>query len=132
MFAAPRLYVALADDGLFPRRLATPSRSLGTPVAAIAVQALLGILLVILGTFGEIVAYFIFATVCFIALSVSALWVLPHSTPRVPFAKTGGAVFVGLAIVLLGVLLLGRPVPSLAGVAVIALGAVVQAAMKRR
>ena len=132
MFAAPRLYVALADDGLFPRRLAAPHPSLGTPVAAIAVQAVLGSLLVILGTFGEIVAYFIFATVCFIALSVAALWVLPSRTPRVPFAKTGGAVFLILATLLLGVLLLGRPVPSLAGVAVIALGALVQRAMERR
>jgi APA family basic amino acid/polyamine antiporter len=132
MFAAPRLYVALADDGLFPRRLAAPHASLGTPVAAIAVQAGLGTLLVILGTFGEIVAYFIFATVGFIALSVAALWMLPSRAPRVPFAKAGGAVFLALATLLLVVLLLGRPLPSLAGVVVIALGAVVQRAVKKR
>ncbi len=125
MFAAPRLYLALADDRLFPRRLGTPHPSLGTPVAAIAVQAALGSLLVILGTFGEIVAYFIFATVAFIVLSVASLWVLPKESPRVPFARLGGAVFVALATLLLIVLLLGRPVPSLSGVAVVALGALV-------
>ncbi|HEY7817453.1 MAG TPA: amino acid permease [Vicinamibacteria bacterium] len=125
MFAAPRLYLALADDGLFPRRL-------GTRAAATFVQAALGSLLVILGTFGEIVAYFIFATVFFITLSVAALWVLPKEDPRVPFARLGGGIFVALAAVLLIVLLLGRPVPSLAGVAVVALGAVVYESVKRR
>jgi APA family basic amino acid/polyamine antiporter len=62
LLAAPRLYLALAQDGLFPRRLAERHPSLGTPVRAIALQAVLASLLVTLGTFGEIVAYFIFAT----------------------------------------------------------------------
>ncbi len=132
MFAAPRLYIALADDGLFPRRLGTPHPSLGTPVAAIAVQAALGSLLVILGTFGEIVAYFMFATVAFIALSVAALWILPGKAPTVPFSRPGSALFVALATLLLVVLLLGRPVPSLSGVGVVALGAVIYETVKRR
>ncbi len=132
MFAAPRLYLALADDGLFPRRLSTPHPALGTPVAAIAVQAALGSLLVILGTFGEIVAYFVFATVAFIALSVAALWVLPKEVARVPFARLGGAIFVALAVLLLVLLLLGRPVPALSGVGVVALGALAYQLVARR
>ncbi len=130
LLAAPRLYLALAEDGLFPRRLAQRHPSLGTPVRAVALQAALASLLVTLGTFGEIVAYFIFATVAFIALSVAALWVLPEEPPRVPFARLGGAVFVALAGVLLVVLLLGRPVPALSGVAVVALGALVYEGLK--
>jgi APA family basic amino acid/polyamine antiporter len=132
MLAAPRLYLALAEDGLFPRSLARRHPSLGTPVRAIALQAGLASLLVTLGTFGEIVAYFIFATVGFIALSVAALWFLPAESPRVPFARLGGAVFVALAAVLLIVLLLGRPVPALSGVAVVALGALVYKTLERR
>ncbi len=132
LLAAPRLYLALAQDGLFPQRLAARHPSLGTPVRAIAVQAMLASLLVTLGTFGEIVAYFIFATVAFIALSVAALWLLPDEPPRVPFAKLGGAVFVALASVLLVVLLLGRPVPALSGVAVVALGALAYEALEKR
>jgi hypothetical protein len=66
---------------------------------------------------------FIFATVRFIALSVAALWFLPKQNPYVPFARTRGGVFVALAAVLLVVLLLGRPVPALSGVTVVALGA---------
>jgi APA family basic amino acid/polyamine antiporter len=132
LLAAPRLYLALADDGLFPRALAHRHPSLGTPVRAVALQAALACLLVAVGTFGEIVAYFIFATVVFIVMSVAALWVLPAETPRVPFARLGGAVFVALAGLLLVVLLLGRPVPALSGVAVVALGAVVYEAVKKR
>ena len=132
MLAAPRLYLALAEDGLFPRSLARRHPSLGTPVRAIALQAGLASLLVTLGTFGEIVAYFIFATVGFIALSVAALWILPRKDLRVPFARFGGAVFVALAAVLLVVLLLGRPVPALSGVAVVALGALFYRTVGRR
>jgi len=132
LLAAPRLYLALAEDGLFPASLARKHPSLGTPVRAIALQAALASLLVTLGTFGEIVAYFVFATVAFIALSVAALWLLPEERPRVPFAKLGGAVFVALAAVLLVVLLLGRPVPALSGVAVVALGALVYRTLERR
>jgi hypothetical protein len=41
-------------------------------------------------------------------------------------------VFVALAVVLLVVLLLGRPVPALSGVAVVALGAIVYRTLERR
>jgi APA family basic amino acid/polyamine antiporter len=130
MLAAPRLYLALAEDGLFPGSLARRHPSLRTPVRAIALQAGLASLLVTLGPFGELVAYFIFATVGFIALSVAALWFLPKQNPHVPFARLGGGVFVALAAVLLVVLLLGRPVPALSGVAVVALGALVYEGLK--
>lgn len=131
LLAAPRLYLALAADGLFPRALARLHPTLQTPVRAIAIQAALAILLVTLGTFGEIVAYFIFATVLFIVLSVVALWILPAEKPRVPFARLGGAVFVVLAGVLLAVLLLGRPVPALSGLAIVGLGAIVYEFVKK-
>lgn len=132
LLAAPRLYLALAEDGLFPRALARRHPSLGTPVRAIVLQAALACLLVVVGTFGEIVVYFMFVTVAFITLSVAALWRLPPESPRVPYSKLGGAVFVALAIVLLAVLLLGRPVPALTGVAVVVLGALVYEKVKKR
>ncbi len=131
MLAAPRLYLALAEDGLFPRWLAHLQPRLQTPARAIALQAGLASLLVTVGTFGEIVAYFIFATVLFIVLSVTALWVLPKESQRVPYSRLGGAIFVLLAGVLLAVLLLGRPVPALSGVAVVLLGAVAYRAVQR-
>lgn len=49
-----------------------------------------------------------------------------------PFARLGGAVFVALGGLLLVVLLLGRPVPALSGVAVVALGALVYEGLKTK
>ncbi|HEY7513365.1 MAG TPA: amino acid permease, partial [Vicinamibacteria bacterium] len=77
MLLCPRLYVALARDGLFPARVARLHPRLGTPATAIALQAGLAIVLVLVGTFSEIVAYFVFVTVAFIAASVAGLYRLP-------------------------------------------------------
>jgi basic amino acid/polyamine antiporter, APA family len=124
MLSSPRVYVALARDGLFPARLARLHPRLGTPVAAIAVQASLASLLVLVGTFSDIVAFFVFVTVAFIAASVAALYRLPPplSGYRTPWRRVTPAVFIGLCAVLLLMLLLGRPVQALLGLAVVAAG----------
>ena len=57
MLLSPRLYVALARDGLFPARLARLHPRFGTPSTAIVLQAALAVLLVAFGTFADIVAY---------------------------------------------------------------------------
>jgi basic amino acid/polyamine antiporter, APA family len=124
MLASPRVYVALARDGLFPRRLARLHHRFGTPVAAITLQAALASLLVLVGTFSEIVAYFIFVTVAFIAASVAGLYRLPPpaSGYRTPSRRFTPAVFIALCVLLLALLLMGRPVQALLGVAVVAAG----------
>lgn len=133
MLASPRLYLALARDGLFPARLARLHPDLGTPAVAIAVQATLAVVLVGLGTFGDIVAYFVFVTVAFIAASVAALFRLPPAARgfRTPFRRVVPAVFVGLSVLLLALLLMGKPKQALLGVAVVALGAPVYASLRR-
>jgi APA family basic amino acid/polyamine antiporter len=131
---SPRVYVALARDGLFPARLARLHPRFGTPAAAIALQAGLASLLVALGTFNDIVAYFVFVTVAFIAASVAGLYRLPESNAgfRTPLRRVTPAVFVSLSVVLLALLLAGKPTQALLGVAVVALGAPVYAALRRR
>jgi APA family basic amino acid/polyamine antiporter len=134
MLASPRVYVALARDGLFPRRLARLHPRFGTPATSIALQAILAVLLVALGTFSDIVAYFVFITVAFIAASVAGLYRLPESDTgfRTPLRRLTPAVFVALSALLLALLLAGRPVQALAGVAVVSLGAPVYALLRRR
>jgi APA family basic amino acid/polyamine antiporter len=124
MIASPRVYVALARDRLFPQSLARLHPRLGTPVAAIALQAALASLLVLVGTFSDIVAYFIFVTVAFIAASVAGLYRLPPPSAgyRTPWRGVTPAVFVLLCAVLLTMLLAGRPVQALSGLAVVAAG----------
>jgi APA family basic amino acid/polyamine antiporter len=124
MLLSPRVYVALAADGLFPRRLARLHPRFGTPVAAIAVQAVLASVMVLVGTFSQIVAYFIFVTVAFIAASVAALYRLPppSSGYRTPWRRVMPGVFVGFSVLLLAMLLMGRPLQAVLGVAVVLAG----------
>ena len=87
-------------------------------------QAVLACLLIAVGTFSDIVAYFIFVTVAFIAASVAALFRLPPPADgyRTPLRTIMPAVFIGLCALLLVMLLAGRPVQALLGVAVVAAG----------
>jgi len=133
LLAVPRLYVALARDGLLPARLARTHPRLGTPTAAIALQAGMAVLLVAVGTFADIVAYFVFVTVGFIAASVAGLYRLPEAGAgfRTPLRRVTPAVFVVLSVLLLALLLAGRPVQALLGVAVVSLGVPVYAGLRR-
>jgi APA family basic amino acid/polyamine antiporter len=126
--------VALAIDGLFPERLARLHPRFGTPVLSIAVQAGLATLLVLVGTFSEIVAYFVFVTVVFIALSMAALYRLPPPPPGAfvtPLRRLTPAVFLILCGVLLVLLVAGRPTQALLGAAVVAAGVPVHSALRR-
>jgi APA family basic amino acid/polyamine antiporter len=134
MLSMPRLYVALAQDGLFPSRLARLHPRLGTPLTAIAAQVILASLLVTIGTFSEIVAYFVFVTILFITASVAGLYRLPPPPAtvfRTPARRVTPGIFVALCTVVLGLLLAGRPLQSALGLAVVALGAPVYALLRR-
>jgi APA family basic amino acid/polyamine antiporter len=125
--AAPRVYYAMARDGLFSPAVATIHPRFGTPARAIALQATLASVLVALGTFDQIVGYFIFATVLFIALTVVAVFTLRRSKPdaasaRIPLYPLPPIVFLALVALLTVLLVVGRPKQSLLGVAVVALG----------
>lgn len=135
VLASPRLYVALAADGLFPKPFGTPSRRLRTPLAAIAVQASLACTLVVLGTFGGIVAYFVFTTVVFVTLSVASIFVLPAPPAgsfRAPGRRSIAGLFIALAAVVLVLVAAGRPVSAAAGAVVVAFGIPVYAVLRWR
>jgi APA family basic amino acid/polyamine antiporter len=131
VLTSPRLYVAMARDGVFPHRLAEPHRRWGTPVGAIAVQAVLACLLVALGTFADVVAFFVFTSVAFITLSVASIYVLPATEGGVPRRRIAAGFFVAISAVLLVLVASGRPLASLAGTAIVLLGIPVHALRKR-
>ncbi len=127
MMAAPRVYFAMARDGLFIPAAAAIHPRYGTPVRAIAVQATLASLLVAIGSFSKIISYFIFVVVLFIALTVVALFVLRRRAPAAFTYRTPGypvtpiifLAFIGLLLFLLG----GHdPKQASMGVGVVALG----------
>jgi APA family basic amino acid/polyamine antiporter len=122
MMAAPRVYYAMARDGVFFSAVASLHPRYHTPARAIACQAALASLLVVLGTFEQIVAYFVFVTVVFIALTVATVFKLPQPDSRVAGYPLTPIVFLTLVGVLL--LLLGgrNPMQALVGVVLTALG----------
>src|SRR5205085_12442490 len=100
----------------------------GPPALAIAWPATLAALLVLLGTFNEIVAYFAFTIVVFVALSVPAVFVLRRRTRASDFAyRTPGypappLIFLLLVALLLVLLAGNNPKQVALGVGVVALG----------
>ncbi len=126
MTFAPRLYYAMALDGAAPRFAGRIDPRTGTPVLAIALQAALAAALVVLGSFETIVAYFVFVTVAFLALTVAGLYRLPRPEPgayRVPGWPYTPLVFLAMLLVTLLLLAAGNPSQTLLGVAVVAAGA---------
>jgi basic amino acid/polyamine antiporter, APA family len=127
IMSAPRVYFAMARDGLFIPMAASLHARYGTPARAIILQAALASLLVALGTFDQIVSYFIFVVVIFIALTVAALFVLRRKfsteggylTPAYPATPILFLLLITLLLFLLGT---NNPRQAFLGVAVVASG----------
>ena len=122
---APRVYYAMARDGLFLRSVGQLHPRFGTPVRAIAIQAILGCVMVALATFGAIIAYFIFVTTAFVALTVAGIWRLPRpagETFRAPGHHTILVVFLALLVTMLALLAMARPFETALGTGVVMLG----------
>ena len=83
IWAGPRVYFAMARDGVFPRMFAR-TRSGGTPVSSIVLQSVWVSLLIILGGFEQLVVYAGFAMIAFSALAVGAVIVLRIRRPDLP------------------------------------------------
>jgi APA family basic amino acid/polyamine antiporter len=124
LMLGPRVYFAMAQDGVFPAAAAAVHPRFGTPARAIAAQAVLASILVAFGTFDTIVAYFIFITVVFIALTVGAVFVLGRRDPhfRVPGHPWTALTFLTMGAGLLGLLALNNPLQAVLGVALVAAG----------
>ena len=127
VMSAPRVYFAMARDGVFFPSVATLHKRFETPARAIVLQAVLASVLVVVGSFNEILTYFVFVVVVFIAFTVAALFKLRREnseggrylTPGYPLTP---AVFLVMIVFLLVLLGGNNPKQAFLGVAVVALG----------
>ena len=123
---APRVYVAMSDDGLFPRALGALNQTTKTPVKATALTATLASLLVVLGTFQQIVAFFICTGSVFIALAAAAVFVVRRRARLSPFRVPGYPYASALFILLIVVVSRSgggqQPLQAGAGIALLLLG----------
>ena len=137
IMSAPRVYFAMARDGLFFPAAAAVHPRFHTPARSIAIQAILASILVLSGTFEEIISYFFFVVLVFIGLTVFGLFLLrrrqrvslEYSTPGYPFTPI---VFLLLLCVMLFLLGVGQPKQSFLGLAVVLLGVPVYYAIFKR
>jgi APA family basic amino acid/polyamine antiporter len=84
VFAGPRVYFAMARDGLFLPPAARIHPRFRTPAAAIVAQAIWSSLLVLTGSGSALTTYTGFAVILFGGVAVAALFVLRHREPDAP------------------------------------------------
>ena len=127
LMASPRVYYAMARDGLFFPAFAAVDTARGAPIPAIVLQAVLASLVAMTGSFDQILAYFVVPTVIFISLTVSAVFVLRRSSSTVPSLRTPGypispLMFLIPIVALIVLLIMGNPFHSMIGLVVVLLG----------
>lgn len=136
--AGPRIYYAMARDKVFLPAAARVHPRFGTPAVAIAAQTAWSCLLVLSGTFEQLLTYTGFAIVLFSAIAVCALFVLRWKSPlaRRPFRAWGypiaPAIFALASFAIVVNAILEAPLPSAIGLLVMAAGVPLYWLMRRR
>jgi APA family basic amino acid/polyamine antiporter len=137
-FAGPRVYFAMARDGVFFRRLSHVHPRYRTPASAIVAQAAWTSVLVLSAETTQLVNYTGFSITLFLALAVGALFILRRREPNAerPFKALGypvaPAIYVIASVFILVNALWSDPGPMGAGALIIALGIPVYYLFRRR
>ena len=84
ILSGPRVYYAMARDRLFFDRAGVLHPVYRTPVFGLIAQAVLGMVLCISGTYGQLLDYVIFAALVFYFLTTLALFRLRRTRPDLP------------------------------------------------
>jgi APA family basic amino acid/polyamine antiporter len=138
VLAAPRVYYAMANDGLFFRWCTAVHPRFRTPHLALLLQGALAITLVLLGSYEQLFTYVIFAAWLFYALTAFAVIVLRRKMPDLPRPyRVWGypavpLVFVVTAVWFLVNMLLERPAEAGRGCLILLAGIPVYFVWKRR
>jgi APA family basic amino acid/polyamine antiporter len=138
VIAGPRVYFAMARDGLFAAKAGNIHPRFRAPTRAIVAQAIWSGVLVLSGTLQDLVSYTGFAIVLFSGVAVSAVFVLRRRHPQAerPFLAWGYPWAPALFVVASAAIVINEiwrnPRPSAAGVAIILAGVPIYWMMKRK
>ena len=127
--SAPRIYFAMARDGIFFKQLAYIHPRFRTPANAMLVQAVWAILLLLFwGTFSDLITYVTFMDILFMGLAGASVFVFRKKRSEVerPY-KTWGypiipLIFVGISAAFVLNTLIERPKQAIFGLVLAALG----------
>ncbi len=125
---SPRVYFAQARDGLFFKQFAEVHPQYQTPGFAIVAQGVWATVLLLSGSYETLADYAMFAIWVFYGLMISAVIVLRIKRPDLerPYRMWGypvtPVIFLGITAWFLVNMLISRPVPSFAGLGLIATG----------
>jgi APA family basic amino acid/polyamine antiporter len=129
VLTTPRMYYAMARDGLFFQKLTSVHPRFGTPVFAIVALTVWGALLAASGTFSQLLTYAVFTGWIFYAGGALAVMALRRSEPnavrpfRVPGYPATPILFVVAAIALVINTIVTQPGISSIGLGFVAFGA---------
>ncbi|HEY7364905.1 MAG TPA: amino acid permease [Methylomirabilota bacterium] len=128
ILSGPRVYYAMARDGLFFQRVGLLHDRFRTPVLGLVVQAVWASVLCVSGTYGQLLDYVIFAALVFYFLTTLALFRLRRLRPDLPrpVKAFGYPVLPGLYLVAVGalmiILLFEKPLYTWPGLIIVASG----------
>ncbi len=128
VLAGPRVYYAMANDGLFFRKAGELHPTYRTPTFGLAAQAAWAMVLCLSGTYGNLLDYVIFASLLFYFFTTLTLFRLRQTRPDAPrpVKAFGYPVLPGLYLVatlgLMVVLLFRKPLYTWPGLIIVALG----------
>jgi len=127
IMAGPRVYYAMAKDGLFFKRVGEINKN-GVPGFALVVQGVWAILLCLSGTYGNLLDYVIFAVLIFFTLTILAIFILRVKRPDIPRPyKAFGypvipSIYILTTITIMVILLIYKPSYTFPGLGIVILG----------
>lgn len=126
MLTAPRVYYAMAADGLFFRAVGKVDEKTRVPVMAIALQGLVAIVIALSGTYEQILGYVVSVDFIFFGLTGIALFLFRRKTASAEFRTPGHPfttlLFTAACWLVVAGTVARAPVNSLIGFAILAAG----------
>jgi len=108
LFTSPRIFYAMAEDGLFFRSVGKVHPRFHTPHIAIIINIVLGVVFVLIRNFEQLADAFVTAIVPFYALGVAAMFVVRRRPGYAPAYRSPAYPWVPLLFVLSTVYLLAN------------------------
>jgi basic amino acid/polyamine antiporter, APA family len=135
MLTAPRVYYAMAADGVFFRAVAKIHPETRVPMVAIALQGAIAIVITLSGTYEQILGYVVSTDFIFFGLTGLAIFIFRRRQPpgefRTPGHPVTTAIFVLACWAIVVATVIRAPVDSAIGFAILAAGLVAYAFWRR-